>query len=235
MRDNRGIDRDIPAISRKFAEVWEAINALRSERRASATTIPPGGTFTVELGGSLVLHLPTTSATANVNVDAVTGVLARSTSSRRYKQDIEDLDLDLAAILKMRPRTWRDKRDVAADPDRAPRYVGFVAEELHDAGLGMFVGYDAEGLPESVNYDRLTVALLICCRVLVNRITGVTGRATALESDAEGLKASVATLMTRANNLAARTTSLETKVADLTTRLETLEASATQPPPEPTP
>lgn len=42
MRNNRGIDRDIASIPRKFTEVWEAIDALRSERRAAATTVGSG-------------------------------------------------------------------------------------------------------------------------------------------------------------------------------------------------
>jgi len=204
--DNRGIDTDPGWMNRKFRDLERKIEDLRSERRSAAITIPSGGKLTVssggtvvvDLGGSLELNLPTTSATANVTVDAVTGVLARSTSSARYEQDIADINLDLAAILKMRPRTWRDRRDVAEDADTAPRYVGFVAEELHDAGLGAFVGYDTEGEPESVAYDRLTVALLILAKFQ----------------------------QTRLGALAARATALETTVADLTVRMSVLEPPA---------
>lgn len=53
MRDNRGIDRDIGNTSRQLKALWDAINAMKSERRASATTIGSGG-FTVD-GGDVVM------------------------------------------------------------------------------------------------------------------------------------------------------------------------------------
>lgn len=51
--DNRGIATDPGWINRKFRELERAIEALRSERRASATTIGSGG-FVVD-GGDVVM------------------------------------------------------------------------------------------------------------------------------------------------------------------------------------
>ena len=105
----------------------------------------------------------TTGSAANCRLNYLSGNLGellRVTSSRRYKQDIEDAPVDPAAVLKLRGRTWRDKGEVEADPDTETRHAGFIAEELDALGLGLFVEYDNEGRPDAIHYDRLTVALL---------------------------------------------------------------------------
>lgn len=197
MADNRGVDSDPGWVNRKLRDIDRAIEALRSERRFR--------------------NLPTTSATANMVVDALTGEVARSTSSARYKQDVADLDINLADILKMRPRVWRDKTDVAKVSGRAPWYVGFVAEELDAAGLGLFVGYDVDGKPESVAYDRLTVALLVAVRFLYGRVKSLEATATTLG----------AAVTTSAKDVVA----LKATVTDLTARLVVLETPAVAPDP----
>lgn len=127
-----------------------------------------------------------TGSSANAFIDT-DGRIWRSTSSLRYKQDVEHAALDPAAVLNMQPRTWRDKAEVEADPDTERRYVGFIAEELHDIGLGQFVVYDEQG-PEAIAYDRLSVALLALDKQQQSQIDDLTKRIVALEraADAEG-------------------------------------------------
>ena len=43
MRNNRGIERGIDGIAHRFEAIWAAIDDLRNERRASATTVGTGG------------------------------------------------------------------------------------------------------------------------------------------------------------------------------------------------
>ncbi len=102
----------------------------------------------------------TTGASANCFIDPSDWRIWRSTSSQRYKQDIEDLAVDPDAVLRLRPRSWRDKAQVEQDAETETRYVGFIAEELHDVGLGAFVVYDDEDKPEAIAYDRLSAALV---------------------------------------------------------------------------
>jgi len=116
------------------------------------------------------INHPTTSAPANAVLDAATMVLARSTSSRRYKQDEQPHTVDPAAVLAMQPTSWRDRAEVAADPDTTRRHVGFIAEDLHDAGLSEFVTYDDEGRPDAIAYDRLSVGLLAVVQDLAGRM-----------------------------------------------------------------
>lgn len=101
----------------------------------------------------------TAPASANCHITEA-GLIYRSTSSRRYKQDVEDLVVDVDQVLAMRPRTWRDRAEVERDPDTTNRYLGFVAEELVDVGLEAFVVYNEAGEVDAIAYDRLTAALV---------------------------------------------------------------------------
>jgi hypothetical protein len=128
---------------------------------ATASTPPAGIRITLAAGENFQLvDLPTTSNSPNLTVDASTGIVARSTSSMRYKLDITDHEVDPQAVLRMRVRTWRDRAETENDPDTTHRYVGLIAEELHDLGLGEFVSYDDQGRPDAISYDRIPVALL---------------------------------------------------------------------------
>jgi hypothetical protein len=70
----------------------------------------------------------TTSNAANLFIDSGAGLLYRSTSSLKYKTDIEDLNIDTTDLLsKMRPVWYRSLGDV----DRKDwSWYGFIAEEL---------------------------------------------------------------------------------------------------------
>lgn len=115
----------------------------------------------VEVQGSFTyVNPPTTSAGANVNINTNTKVVREVTSSRRYKQDIEPAVVDMDAFLRLSGSIWRDKAEVEEDPDTDRRHIGFIAEELHDLGLTEYLTYNADGEPEAVQYDRLTVPLL---------------------------------------------------------------------------
>lgn len=136
------------------------------------------------IGGSTGVFLQPESGAgvANMRIDTVTGRVTYIPSTARAKRDIQDLTVDTTTVLRLRPRTWlpgpgkrhcpewvhanhKDPSECCAGelvepPEGAPREVGFVAEELDELGLGEFVEYDAEGLPASIRYDRLTAALV---------------------------------------------------------------------------
>ncbi|WP_194522336.1 tail fiber domain-containing protein [Cellulosimicrobium sp. JZ28] len=111
------------------------------------------------------LRVPWTNASsaANVALDP-DGIILRVSSALKYKQDVEDYDADPDAVLALRPRSWRDRGEVERDPDTSNRYVGFIAEEVHAAGLTNLVVYDADGHPDALSYDRFSAALLAVIR-----------------------------------------------------------------------
>lgn len=148
-----------------------------------ATVALNGGTASFAVGNvggadrvfSDTIRTLTTSSAANVWIDDTTGVLRRSTSSRRYKDDIEDAE-DMPAILDVQPRTWVDKND----PDGA-RHFGAIAEELDDLGLHELVVY-VDDEPEAIAYDRIAVALIPVVRAQRDLIADLAARVAALEA-----------------------------------------------------
>lgn len=135
--------------------------------------------FTITAHNNLGMLGPTTgSFTANVNWNSSSGNFRVNTSSRRYKEAIEDLEVDLSTVLALRPRTFErnDETDDEGNPVRTGhRYVGFIAEEAHDLGLGEWVTYDAEG-PWSFAYDFWVVALQAIARDHADRLAAVESR-----------------------------------------------------------
>jgi hypothetical protein len=87
------------------------------------------------------------------------GYLGWLSSSRTTKQDIISADLDISSILSINPVKFKYIREVEALGELAAVEVGFIAEDLHDAGLTEFVNYGTSGLPEGVQYRSYVVAL----------------------------------------------------------------------------
>ncbi len=98
----------------------------------------------------VIEDLPTTSSGANVYANAA-GLLYRSTSSRRYKEQIEPLQTDFAKILNLEPKQYLRK---GAGPERE---FGYIAEEVEDAGLKGLTVYDGQGRPDGVDYPRMVI------------------------------------------------------------------------------
>lgn len=121
--------------------------------------------------GTFTLTIPwaTSSSAANMFLDN-DGRIWKSTSARKYKQDIADAEIDPGSVLRMRPRTWRDKAEVGRDPHSDARYVGFIAEELVDLGLGQFVTRASDGEVEGIAYDRLVAAVIPVLQDLDERV-----------------------------------------------------------------
>jgi hypothetical protein len=129
--------------------------------------------------------VPTSGSSANVHMGA-SGRLYIVSSSRRYKQDIQPAQIDTDAVLSLEGRTWRNRTDATDDQDAETRHVGFIAEELDEAGLTDYVTYNEDGLPESIQYDRLTVPLLHVVKEQQSQIDSLTRRLEQLEERLAG-------------------------------------------------
>jgi len=143
--------------------------------------------------GRISIEHFTTAAAANAVLDAVTGVVSRSTSSARYKQDIKPAVIDPADVLKVQGRTWRQRTNVEGmdpDGDTKRRFVGFVAEELYEIpSMRQFVNVDEEGRPDSIETDRLSVALLELAKAEHARVDQLEQRADEQQSQIDALTA----------------------------------------------
>lgn len=96
----------------------------------------------------------TSGGAANVGVGA-DGGLYRSTSSLRYKKNIEDYTRDLEDVMKLRPVMYESINEREA----GVKYSGFIAEEVDALGLKEFVQYDSECRPDAITYSQM-VSLL---------------------------------------------------------------------------
>lgn len=137
----------------------------------------------------------TTASAATCNIDT-NGVIRRSISSRKYKTDIQDHEMDLDALRRLRVVTfldrgevaereaWRERMESGHDPEPEPpvrRYVGLVAEEVDELGLGELVQYGPDGEVESLMYDRITLGLLQLVGGLEDRLKRAEQRLASLE------------------------------------------------------
>jgi len=118
-------------------------------------------------------NAPTSSAAANVLIATnPEGVLYRSTSSLRYKADVQDWTPELT-VLQLSPRTWVDRQPLdSADPFQ--RYYGMIAEEVF-AILPEVVALNDFGEPDSIQYDRIAVAMIPVLQELMRRVEALEG------------------------------------------------------------
>jgi hypothetical protein len=117
--------------------------------------------------GSIGLHarafiagirgIPTGNANAVAVLIDSAGQLGTVSSSRRYKEDIEDMAGASAGLLSLRPVTFRYKQ--AFENGNKPIQYGLIAEEVAEVFPDLVV-YDEDGEPETVKYRLLSTLLL---------------------------------------------------------------------------
>ena len=142
-----------------------------------------GGTneFYIQDGGNINTGLKasspynqTTGSAANMFVDS-NGNLNRSTSSLKYKSDVNDALHGLADVLKLRSVTYKGKNDGDII------FGGFIAEEVDAAGLNEFVQYAADGSPDALAYGNM---VSLCVKAIQEQQALITQ----LQADVAALK-----------------------------------------------
>lgn len=129
----------------------------------------------------------TTASAANAYVDnAANNELKRSTSSIRYKDDVQDMTLDhaLAFVRGFRSVTYLSKCE---GDDKQRRWPGGIAEEAESFADGrLYVSYsqDAAGnvIPESLSYDRMVVPINKTVQYLLDQLEALKDKVAALEA-----------------------------------------------------
>src|SRR5690625_1235808 len=136
----------------------------------------------------------TSSNSANVRVNIPSsadhngGTLYRVTSSRKYKLLEEEINFDPYQLLDVMPKTWYDKGNIERHAEELTRKskgenytadveiaglksIGcLIAEDVVDAGLGMFVERDSNDEIQGIQYERLWTLLIPIVRDLKERI-----------------------------------------------------------------
>jgi hypothetical protein len=94
--------------------------------------------------------------TDTVTVELSTGRLGHLSSSRRYKEDITPMSNASEALYRLKPVTYRYKKEI--DPTQSPAF-GLIAEEVAEVNPAL-VAHNAKGQPESVHYEMVNAMLL---------------------------------------------------------------------------
>lgn len=129
----------------------------------------------------IYLYNPTlaTGTAAQLVYDSGIGAyeIVQSSSSRKYKKNIDYIDTDSSAIIDaLQPITYEDKSS-----DSGTKYYGFVAEDVEKVAP-MLVQHNAKGEPESLMYDRITVLLADDNKKLRKRVDELEDRINRLEA-----------------------------------------------------
>jgi hypothetical protein len=156
-----------------------------AEINTAANSLKLNPASTLELEGqtgvvrSLTVYNTTTASAANMFV-ASTGNLNRSTSSIKYKTDVEDAELSYSEslVFNSRPVWYRSLSE--SDPSEYS-YWGFIAEEVAEIDPRM-VHWGNDG-PESVQYDRYVVHLVSVIQKQKQQLDAIEARLTALEAN----------------------------------------------------
>lgn len=136
---------------------------------AAASTIAIGSGAAGNASGTLQLTNLVTTATSSTGTAAIidgSNVLRPLTSSRRFKKNDAPWSASagqLSSFFKLSASTWDyedHKKRVVLDGmtlrtegenrEGVKGVLGFIAEEMHDAGLTEMLNYDADGLPYSL-------------------------------------------------------------------------------------
>ena len=103
------------------------------------------------------------------------GDLKASSSSLRYKHDIEDYGKGLAEVMQLRPVSFKFNGEENVN-------VGFIAEEVDALGLTEVMLYNQEKQPESIIYTNMISLLTKAIQQLKTENDSLKARITALEA-----------------------------------------------------
>jgi len=111
-------------------------------------------------------------------------VFGRATSSKKYKDDIQDWVIDPAEVLKLEPKSFHRK----VDPEGV-RDWGLIAEEVHEHLPEVVQWHTPEGETtpqiDGLHYDIISVALLSVVKDQQRRIEDLERRLSTLENRTE--------------------------------------------------
>lgn len=155
-----------------------ASNALITYDSAGTTMFFQRDDGAVNLGQKASSPYNLTTATAANATLLSDGFLYRSTSSIKYKSNVQDAPFGLAHLMALRPVTY--KGNGTADGDRV--FGGLIAEEVHAAGLPEFVQYADDGSPDALAYGNMVALCIKAIQEQQAQIAALTSRISTLEA-----------------------------------------------------
>jgi hypothetical protein len=189
-------------------------NAINDQRSAIVTTADKAlQLISTKAFWGAIWNTPSVSGTVSTVSINNSGQLYRTSSSEKYKKDIEDLQHEVAdKILELRPVTYRAKNPIA-EVEENWSHVGLIAEEVAEIEPRLVVyaatevEYDESGnivydesgnvkskpletpVPEGVQYEKLAIYLLDIVKREKARSNNLEQRLIALEAKVAELEA----------------------------------------------
>ena len=117
----------------------------------------------------------TTASAANLHVDT-SGSLLRSTSSLRYKSNVETATHGLAEVLQLRSVTF------TATNTGNTVFGGLIAEEVNAIGLHEFVSYNNNNEPDALHYGNMVALAFKAIQELNAKVEALEARVAELEA-----------------------------------------------------
>jgi hypothetical protein len=118
----------------------------------------------------------TTGSAANMSIGS-SGLIERSTSSLKYKRDVNNATHGLAEVLQLRPVTYKGK----SESDGEKVFGGLIAEEVDALGLTEFVQYADDGSPDALAYGNM---VSLCVKAIQELKTIVDAQAALISGQA---------------------------------------------------
>ncbi len=137
-----------------YVSIWTALDGVMGEK-VRVTSTGNVGIKTTTPDTSLAISGLTASTGTALVIDANNNVYTL-TSSLRYKENVEDLKIrteQLNKVMNLVPKSFNYK--ATHEPD-----IGYIAEDFEELGLTDLLIYDAEGLPNAIKYDRISLYLV---------------------------------------------------------------------------
>jgi hypothetical protein len=138
----------------------------------SAIFASSSGSDILDIRGDGLITMPflvsvfTTGNAANVWTNPSNGDLYRSTSSIKYKKNVENYTKGLTELMQLRPVSYEGKSEV----DAGKTFAGLIAEEVHELGLTEYVQYSDDGSPNALSYQNMVAILIKSVQELKNEL-----------------------------------------------------------------
>ncbi|TVR96316.1 MAG: hypothetical protein EA418_05550 [Wenzhouxiangellaceae bacterium] len=174
---------------------------IRGGTVRSTGQVLAGGTLFVQTLGSV-------NGTQELCRVPPTGLITTcSSSSLRYKHEVEDFDLSWEQVLALRPVSYRFIEDDQPD-------IGLIAEELAEVDERLVV-FDEQGRPDSIRYGRLSVLLLAALQERENARRDALEAQAAQNANMQARMSQLEAENAKLRQLAERNTELEDRLARL--------------------
>lgn len=143
------------------------------------------GAMNIASGAQLNYAAPTSSSGVPAYIQT-NNLVVRFSSSEQYKQQIKDIDFDYETLLSVPMKSFKFNADVERYGDEALTTYGYIAEDLHNAGLTDLVIYKRENgidTPEAIQFHSLNAIYHQITKQHHDKINSLEQRIAALEGN----------------------------------------------------